>query len=54
MLADATVEKNESHAGKIVERAWYNRNKHVFPSSRWEPFDPEKKYTSYTIKDSKK
>jgi protein FAM50 len=54
MLADATVEKNESHAGKIVERAWYNRNKHVFPSSRWEPFDPEKKYASYTIKDSKK
>ncbi|KAK9897440.1 XAP5-domain-containing protein [Cystobasidium minutum MCA 4210] len=54
MLADASVEKNESHAGKIVERAWYNRNKHVFPSSRWEPFDPEKKYTSYTIKDTKK
>jgi protein FAM50 len=43
MLADASVEKNESHAGKIVERGWYNRNKHVFPSSRWEMFDPEKK-----------
>ena len=43
MTHDATVEKNESHAGKIVERSWYNRNKHVFPSSRWEMFDPEKK-----------
>lgn len=40
MTHDATVEKNESHAGKIVERGWYNRNKHVFPSSRWETFDP--------------
>lgn len=36
LLADATVEKNESHAGKVVERSWYNRNKHIFPASRWE------------------
>jgi len=27
MVADATVEKDESHAGKIVERSWYNRSK---------------------------
>lgn len=33
MLADATVEKDESHAGKVVERSWYNRNKHIFPAS---------------------
>ena len=36
MLADATVEKDESHAGKVVERSWYQRNKHIFPASRWE------------------
>lgn len=51
---DAAVEKNESHAGKIVERAWYQRQKHVFPASRWEPFDKEKsenKYSSYSISD---
>jgi protein FAM50 len=36
MLADATVEKNESHAGKVVTRSYYNRNKHIFPASRWE------------------
>ena len=36
LLADATVEKDESHAGKVVERSWYNRNKHIFPASRWE------------------
>lgn len=33
LLADATVEKDESHAGKVVERSWYNRNKHIFPAS---------------------
>ena len=29
MVSDATREKDESHAGKVVERAWYNRFKHV-------------------------
>ena len=35
-LADASKEKDESHAGKVVERSWYQRNKHIFPASRWE------------------
>ena len=26
----------QSHPGKIVERHWYERNKHIFPASRWE------------------
>lgn len=34
LLSDASVEKDESHAGKVVERSWYNRNKHIFPASR--------------------
>ncbi|KZT55064.1 XAP5-domain-containing protein [Calocera cornea HHB12733] len=50
MLADATVEKDESHAGKVVERSWYNRQKHIFPASRWEVYDPEKAYGKYSIK----
>ena len=33
---DVRVEKNESHAGKVVERKWYDANKHIFPASRWE------------------
>eukprot|EP00898_Chlorokybus_atmophyticus_P005292 jgi/Chlat1/5764/Chrsp387S05504 len=48
-LADATKEKDESHAGKIVERHWYEKNKHIFPASRWEVFDLNKKYDKYTI-----
>lgn len=27
---------NKSHAGKVVERSWYQRSKHIFPASRWE------------------
>eukprot|EP01033_Poteriospumella_lacustris_P004769 gene4769-3424_t len=42
LINDATVEKDESHPGKIVERRWYERNKHIFPASRWEMYDPTK------------
>ena len=40
LLADASKEKDESHAGKVVERSWYQRNKHIFPASRWEVRNP--------------
>ncbi|POY70743.1 hypothetical protein BMF94_6153 [Rhodotorula taiwanensis] len=46
---DAAVEKDESHAGKVIERSWYNRNKHIFPASRWELFNPEVIREKYTI-----
>lgn len=46
---DSRVEKDESHPGKVVERRWYDRNKHIFPASRWEVFDPNKDYGRYTI-----
>ncbi|KAL7472654.1 hypothetical protein ACHAXS_013014 [Conticribra weissflogii] len=46
---DARVEKDESHPGKVVERRWYDRNKHIFPASRWEIYDPAKEYGTYTI-----
>jgi protein FAM50 len=46
---DARVEKDESHPGKVVERRWYDRNKHIFPASRWEVYDPSvKRDESYT------
>lgn len=51
---DASVEKEETHAGKVILRSWYDRHKHIFPASRWEVYDPEKKWDKpYTIKDSK-
>lgn len=54
LTSDASVEKEESHAGKVLLRSWYERNKHIFPASRWEPYDPTKSYDKYTIKDKKK
>lgn len=50
ILQDVRIEKDESHPGKVLERRWYERNKHIFPASRWEVFDPEvsregKRYT---------
>eukprot|EP00668_Euglena_longa_P029445 GGOE01036793.1.p1 GENE.GGOE01036793.1~~GGOE01036793.1.p1 ORF type:complete len:337 (-),score=133.43 GGOE01036793.1:176-1186(-) len=54
LVNDATVEKNESHAGKVVDRKWYERNQHVFPASRWEPFDPNKDYGAYTVRGKSK
>ena len=36
LVADTRVEKDESHAGKILTRNFYERNQHVFPYNRWE------------------
>ncbi|KAF8983274.1 hypothetical protein CPC16_000918 [Podila verticillata] len=47
---DASVEKDETHAGKVMERSYYERNKHHFPLSRYEPYDPQKTYGKYSIK----
>ncbi|GHJ86626.1 hypothetical protein NliqN6_3028 [Naganishia liquefaciens] len=49
LLHDATKERDESHAGKVVERSWYQRSKHIFPASRWEVYDPDKDYGAYKI-----
>ncbi|ETW38036.1 hypothetical protein PFTANZ_01275 [Plasmodium falciparum Tanzania (2000708)] len=38
-----------THAGKLVEKKWYEKNKHIFPASKWEIYKPLKTYTtSYT------
>lgn len=54
LMADATVETNESHAGKVLTRSWYERNRHIFPANRWEHYDINKDYGKYTISDRKK
>lgn len=37
---------------KVVDRRWYERNKHIFPASLWEEFDPTKDYAKGTRKDA--
>jgi protein FAM50 len=49
MTNDVRVEKDESHPGKICERHWFERNKHIFPASRWEVYDPNVVRDRYTI-----
>eukprot|EP00080_Pristionchus_pacificus_P012029 PDM72049.1 hydrolase [Pristionchus pacificus] len=41
---DAALDSGESHPAKVVLRSWYERNKHIYPASRWEPFSPNKEY----------
>jgi len=48
MANDIRVEKDESHAGKIVDRKWYERNKHIFPACRWEMYTKDKTFDTYT------
>ncbi|KAF4320616.1 hypothetical protein BBO99_00004805 [Phytophthora kernoviae] len=49
LVQDRRVEKDESHPGKVVDRHWYEKNKHIFPASRWEVYDPSVKRDKYTI-----
>ena len=37
---------------KVVDRRWYERNKHIYPASTWQDFDPEKNYTTEVRKDT--
>mmetsp|Transcript_32736 Transcript_32736/g.41113 ORF Transcript_32736/g.41113 Transcript_32736/m.41113 type:complete len:218 (-) Transcript_32736:455-1108(-) len=49
IIHDVRVEKDESHPGKVLERRWYERNKHIFPASRWEVYEPGVDRGTYTI-----
>lgn len=46
--ADTRIEKDDSHAGKVVDKKWYERNKHIFPACRWEVYDKNKVYDAAT------
>ncbi|KAI9745648.1 MAG: hypothetical protein M1818_001182 [Claussenomyces sp. TS43310] len=37
---------------KVVDRRWYERNKHIFPASVWQDFDPEKDYQKEIKRDA--
>ncbi|KAL9597670.1 MAG: hypothetical protein Q9219_004997 [cf. Caloplaca sp. 3 TL-2023] len=37
---------------KVVDRRWYERNKHIFPASVWEAFDPNKDYSKGMRRDA--
>lgn len=37
---------------KVVDRRWYQRNKHIYPASVWQEFDPEKDYSKEIPRDT--
>ena len=41
LLEGASADPNFT---KVVDRRWYERNKHIFPASVWEEFDPDRDY----------
>ncbi|KAL2142900.1 hypothetical protein VTI28DRAFT_608 [Corynascus sepedonium] len=36
---------------KVVDRRWYQRNKHIYPANMWQEFDPEKDYSKEIRRD---
>ncbi|KAI1373310.1 XAP5-domain-containing protein [Hypoxylon crocopeplum] len=36
---------------KVVDRRWYERNKHIYPASVWQEFDPDKNYQNEVRRD---
>lgn len=48
----AAAREGERRGGRCREArrgCRYERNKHIFPASRWEVYDPQKKWDKYTI-----
>ena len=37
---------------KVVDRRWYEKNKHIFPASMWEEYDPAKDYPAEVRRDA--
>jgi protein FAM50 len=37
---------------KVVDRRWYEKNKHIFPASVWEEYSPDKSYKKSERKDA--
>ena len=54
LIDDTRVAKDSSHPGKVIERRWYEKNKHTFPASLWEAFSwaKAKGDEPYTAKDT--
>lgn len=43
---------DEPSLTKVVDRRWYERNKHIYPASTWQDFDAEKDYSAEVRRDA--
>jgi protein FAM50 len=48
LAGNAQQERDDAHAGKIMEESFYKTNQHIHPYNRFEKYDPKKKYDVYT------
>lgn len=53
-IPDAELEgfNDDPTITKVVDRRWYERNKHIFPASVWEEFKPDKDFSKTQRKDT--
>lgn len=54
-LPDVSTLEGASHdptLTKVVDRRWYQRNKHIYPASTWQTFDAETDYSSEVRRDT--
>ncbi|KAL1303516.1 hypothetical protein AAFC00_006891 [Neodothiora populina] len=53
-VPDAELEGFDTPASltKVVDRRWYEKNKHIYPASTWEEFDPTRDYSTGIRKDT--
>ncbi|KAK5134095.1 hypothetical protein LTR08_006985 [Meristemomyces frigidus] len=53
-MPDSELEGVSNDAGltKVVDRRWYERNKHIFPASTWEEYDATRDYSKGVRKDT--
>lgn len=40
IVGDIRLERDDSHPGKVIDRRYYEKNKHIFPYSKYEMYDP--------------
>lgn len=52
-LDDSELEgfSDDPSVTKVVDRRWYERNKHIYPASSWEEFDEKRDYSTGVRKD---
>lgn len=45
------IDASQISSTKVVQRSWYERNKHIYPVSLWTEFDPEEDYVNRVERD---
>jgi protein FAM50 len=54
VLPDSELEgfHNDPAITKVVDRRWYEKNKHIFPASVWKEYNPEMDFSKGQRKDT--